>query len=238
MRQRSSLGHYAAGRKDAGSIHNYGIGYFSWPKQSSRAVAKLVDLASDRNEYQESSLGWGKDCLCLRLTTLSPTVSRLSTKCGSLDVCQSFRPLRFLRDSFTLSHCSYSRRESPVRLLKLKQCTRLSQCQVTNGSATAITHVIGFLHISLGSSTFQLHYSLRSKRACVCSESGFSSQYRDCLEKCTTEEQRAGQKDPMQRIFLKKCLSRDLPCGLVVRVPGYRSRGPDSIPCSTRFSEK
>jgi hypothetical protein len=27
-------------------------------------------------------------------------------------------------------------------------------------------------------------------------------------------------------------------CGLVVRVPGYKSRGPGSIPCSTRFSEK
>jgi hypothetical protein len=28
------------------------------------------------------------------------------------------------------------------------------------------------------------------------------------------------------------------PCGLVVRVPGYRSRGPGSIPGATRFSEK
>jgi hypothetical protein len=27
-------------------------------------------------------------------------------------------------------------------------------------------------------------------------------------------------------------------CGPVVRVPGYRSRGPGSIPGSTRFSEK
>jgi hypothetical protein len=27
-------------------------------------------------------------------------------------------------------------------------------------------------------------------------------------------------------------------CGLVVRVPGYRSRGPGSIPGPTRFSEK
>jgi hypothetical protein len=26
--------------------------------------------------------------------------------------------------------------------------------------------------------------------------------------------------------------------GLVVRVPGYRSRGPGSIPGATRFSEK
>jgi hypothetical protein len=27
-------------------------------------------------------------------------------------------------------------------------------------------------------------------------------------------------------------------CGLVVRAPGYRSRGPDSIPGANRFSEK
>jgi hypothetical protein len=27
-------------------------------------------------------------------------------------------------------------------------------------------------------------------------------------------------------------------CGLVVRVPGYRSRGPGYIPGATRFSEK
>jgi hypothetical protein len=27
-------------------------------------------------------------------------------------------------------------------------------------------------------------------------------------------------------------------CGLVIRVPDYRSRGPGSIPGATRFSEK
>jgi hypothetical protein len=27
-------------------------------------------------------------------------------------------------------------------------------------------------------------------------------------------------------------------CGLVVRVPGHRSRGPSSIPGAARFSEK
>jgi hypothetical protein len=34
------------------------------------------------------------------------------------------------------------------------------------------------------------------------------------------------------------CLASDRLCGLVVRVPGYRSRGPGSIPGATRFSEK
>jgi hypothetical protein len=33
-------------------------------------------------------------------------------------------------------------------------------------------------------------------------------------------------------------ISTDRLYGLVVRVPGYRSRGPGSIPGSTRFSDK
>jgi hypothetical protein len=37
------------------------------------------------------------------------------------------------------------------------------------------------------------------------------------------------------RYELNLCYVED--CGLVVRVPGYRSRGPGSIPSATRFSE-
>jgi hypothetical protein len=33
-------------------------------------------------------------------------------------------------------------------------------------------------------------------------------------------------------------MSVDRLCGLVIRVPGYRSRGPGSIPGATTFSEK
>jgi hypothetical protein len=39
-------------------------------------------------------------------------------------------------------------------------------------------------------------------------------------------------------VFAFCLLSSDRLCGLVARVPGYRSRGPDSIPGATRFSEK
>jgi hypothetical protein len=42
-------------------------------------------------------------------------------------------------------------------------------------------HVIGFLCVSLGSSTVQLHDSLGSRRAFECSEAGFSSQNGDCV---------------------------------------------------------
>jgi hypothetical protein len=40
--------------------------------------------------------------------------------------------------------------------------------------------VIGSLWVSLGSSTVQLDESLGSRRACTCSEAGFSSQISDC----------------------------------------------------------
>jgi hypothetical protein len=62
--------------------------------------------------------------------------------------------------------------------------SKYSTCQIQlgsvttepNGSKTAVMDVIGILCVSLGSSTVQLHDSLRSKRACAYTEAGFSSQ--------------------------------------------------------------
>jgi hypothetical protein len=48
--------------------------------------------------------------------------------------------------------------------------------------------VIGFLYVSLGSSTIQLHESLGSRRACACSEACLSIQNGDCVSECTIEE--------------------------------------------------
>jgi hypothetical protein len=51
--------------------------------------------------------------------------------------------------------------------------------------------VIGFLCVSLCSSTVHLHDSLGSRLGCTCSEDGFSSQNGDRIWEYTTEEQRS-----------------------------------------------
>jgi hypothetical protein len=69
--------------------------------------------------------------------------------------------------------------------------------------------VLGSLCVSLGSSTVQLHDSLGSRRSYACSEAGFNSQNGNRAWGVYYEQQRSvvrfyGQKDSMQRIFIKK----------------------------------
>jgi hypothetical protein len=71
--------------------------------------------------------------------------------------------------------------------------------------------VIGFVCVSLGNSTVQLYDSLGSRRACACSEAGFSSKNGDRAWR--VYYQRAafsclffyGQEDSMPRMLMKKC---------------------------------
>jgi hypothetical protein len=49
----------------------------------------------------------------------------------------------------------------------------------TNGSKTTVMDIIGFMYVSVGSSTVQVHGSLGSRSACACSEAGFNSQIDD-----------------------------------------------------------
>jgi hypothetical protein len=87
---------------------------------------------------------------------------------------------------------------------------------------------MGFLCVSLGSSTVQLHDTLGSRRSCVFSEAGFSSQNGDsvggvyyrraafCYVFC-------GQKDSMKKIFIKKCFLFTV--GSVCRVKRFHLGG-------------
>jgi hypothetical protein len=70
--------------------------------------------------------------------------------------------------------------------------------------------VIGFLCVSLGSSTVHHHDTLGSRRACACSEAGFSNQNDDCVWGVYYRGAAfccffCGQKDSVQRISIKKC---------------------------------
>jgi hypothetical protein len=49
---------------------------------------------------------------------------------------------------------------------------------------------------------------------------------------------RTGNTGPLLLAFTLVRCEIDSLCGLVVRVPGYRSRGPGSIPGTNIFSEK
>jgi hypothetical protein len=122
-RRRSWLLHYATSRQVAGSIPDEVIGFFNWPNPSSRTMA--LGLSQPLTEMSIRNLPDGKERSgVVRLRTLLPSVSRLSSRCGSLDVSHSngsLRPVTGIALPFLL-HCQhYQETESrPTKNLKKK----------------------------------------------------------------------------------------------------------------------
>jgi hypothetical protein len=88
-RWRSWLRHFATSRKLAGSSPDE-VNYFQFTYSFQLHYGPGVDSDSKRN------LPVGKGRRALKADNFTPSVSRLSRKCESLDVSQPFAPLRFV----------------------------------------------------------------------------------------------------------------------------------------------
>jgi hypothetical protein len=88
-----------------------------------------------------------------------------------------------------------------------------------------------------------VHDKQRMKGGLLCEATVWSGQSLPVVTSRSTYGQNSSTspargKSSVGRVILKDYKELDRLCGLAVRVPGCRSRGPGSIPGATRFTEK
>jgi hypothetical protein len=140
--------------------------FFHWPNPSSRTVA--LDSSRPLPETSTGNLPGGKGDRCVRLTTSPIPVSRLSKKCGSLDVLQLYRPPRpdsgILLPFFKTANFCYAENHSIPFNDALNYIDRLWSCPLhrTNTSTSSYLYASDVLTSASHVVTHDLRHWMQS----------------------------------------------------------------------------